>query len=232
MSGLQKVETYVITEVAGEDVLELVSYLEGKSNVSEFIIAEDLEKEINAVRNMLYRLLHANLVSFTRKKDKQKGWYIYYWTYDNANIPHLYTDIKTRRLDGLKERLLREQQNVYFICPTGCIRLEFEKAIEFEYRCPECGDLLTQQDNSEKVSILKTEIADLEDELAKPAPKVKPAKKKAIRKHTKDTVLTSGKAASAKTEKTTKKAASKKTVKKAAKKSTKKTTKKVAKAKK
>ena len=73
MKLTKAIETEVIQTIAGEDVTELVLYLKGKKNVSEFVIAEDLEKEINAVRNMLYRLLHAKLVSFTRKKDKQKG---------------------------------------------------------------------------------------------------------------------------------------------------------------
>ena len=71
-----------ISSVAGEDVLPLVERLRGRQNVSEFILADEVQHEINAVRNMLYRLYHANLVTFTRKKDKQKGWYIYYWTFN------------------------------------------------------------------------------------------------------------------------------------------------------
>lgn len=68
----------VVGEVAGPDVIPLVKALKNKKNVSEFVIADEIDIEINATRNMLYRLYNANLVSFTRKKDKKKGWYIYY----------------------------------------------------------------------------------------------------------------------------------------------------------
>ena len=79
-----------IGEVAGSDVIPLVMYLKNKKNVSEFKLAEHLTQEINTTRNMLYRLLKANLVTFNRKKDKQKGWYIYYWTIVPENIKFLY----------------------------------------------------------------------------------------------------------------------------------------------
>ncbi|HLP80123.1 MAG TPA: hypothetical protein VK158_05790 [Acidobacteriota bacterium] len=171
----------VITEVAGSDVLAIVSYLKGKKNISEFVIAKDLKQEINLIRNMLYRLLDANLVSFNRKKDKQKGWYIYYWTYQPNNITHLFWEIKKKRLDGLKDRLQREKANVFFTCPSGCIRLEFETAITFDYRCPECGTMLSQQDNSGTKTQLETEINDLEEELKNrylpPATSLKKVKK-------------------------------------------------------
>jgi len=162
MKLTRAIEEEVITSIAGEDVLELVSYIKEKTNISEFVIAEDLEKEINTTRNMLYRLLHANLVSFTRKKDKQKGWYIYYWTYSEGNILHLYWESKKIRLEDLKLRLLREETTVFFSCPEGCIRLDFDKAIEFDYLCPECGELLMQQDSSAKTKEMKKEIKELE----------------------------------------------------------------------
>ena len=165
MKPTKQITNYVIAEIAGEDVLQLVEYLKGKENVSEFIIAADLEIEINIIRNMLYRLLDANLVSFSRKKDKQKGWYIYYWTYEPNNISHLYWEIKKKRLDSLKERRRRETQNVFFTCPSGCIRLDFDKAVTFGYQCPECGTVLEQQDNSQTVLQLEQEIGDIEKEL-------------------------------------------------------------------
>jgi transcription initiation factor TFIIE subunit alpha len=166
MKITKELEHQVITAIAGQDTLELVEYLRGKSNISEFIIAEGLKKEINPIRNMLYRLLDANLVSFTRKKDKQKGWYIYYWTYDSANIGHLFWEAKRKRLEFLQENIAKEKNTVFFICPTGCIRIEFDKAFEFDYRCPECGEIILQQDTSLKVSEMQIETDALLAELA------------------------------------------------------------------
>jgi transcription initiation factor TFIIE subunit alpha len=166
MKHSKDVEEKVIAAIAGSDVLELVEYLRGKSNISEFIIAEGLNKEINPVRNMLYRLLDANLVTFTRKKDKQKGWYIYYWTYDNSNINHLFWEAKRKRLEFLQENITKEKNTVFFICPSGCIRTDFDRAFEFDYRCPECGEIIIQQDTTEKIKTYQSELTDLEIEMS------------------------------------------------------------------
>ena len=156
----------VVIEVAGEDVLQLVKLLKNKKNVSEFKLAEAMKLEVNVVRNMLYRLYHANLVSFTRRKDKKKGWYIYYWTFKIKQIRFLAISLKKQKLERLNDRLAREEESSFFICPEGCMRLDFEKAINFEFKCPECGEIMQQESNEEKIRILKDEIKALEKEVA------------------------------------------------------------------
>lgn len=155
----------VITEVAGKDVIPLVMVLKNKKNVSEFKLAEDIKKEINATRNMLYRLYDYNLVSFTRKKDKKKGWYIYYWTFDLKRARYLIQDLKEKRLVGLKKKLEREQQGQFFSCETKCIRLDFDQAMNFEFKCPECGQLISEEDMTKEIAKIEIEIVELEKEL-------------------------------------------------------------------
>ncbi len=161
----KRIRDAVIAEVAGEDTLNVVEFLKGKENVSEFIVAEELEEEINLIRNKLYRLLQANLVSFTRKKDKQKGWYIYYWTLKLQNVKFLHFDLKRKRLDALKDRLSREEANFYFTCSDNCIRLDFDQALSFDYHCPECGQVLSQEDNQETIKNIQEEIDTLQKEV-------------------------------------------------------------------
>ncbi len=171
----------VIKEVAGEDVIPLVNILKKKKNVSEFKLAELLNLNVNVVRNMLYRLYHQNLVHFVRKKDKKKGWYIYYWTFNMKRVNTLLEDIRRKRVEKLKERLEREKNNFFFICPNECMRLDFEKAMDYGFRCPECGELMGQEDNVQKIKGIEEEIS----KLAK-AEKKKPAiKKKTVAKKTK-----------------------------------------------
>ncbi len=155
----------VITEVAGEDVLPLVRNMGSRKNISEFKLSENIKMEINHVRNMLYRLYNVNLVSFIRKKDKTKGWYIYYWTFNKDRIKELIKSTKKGKLDQLKERVEREKSSQYFICKSRCIRLDFEQATEFLYKCPECGSLLQEENNSEKIKNLDMEIKRLEKEI-------------------------------------------------------------------
>src|SRR3972149_7889364 len=99
----------VVKNVAGNDVVPLVDLIKNKKNVSEFKIAESMGVTVNVVRNMLYRLYHKNLVSFVRKKDKKKGWYIYYWTFNIKRIKFLADSINKEKMEKLKERLDREK---------------------------------------------------------------------------------------------------------------------------
>lgn len=157
----------IISQVAGEDVLPLVKSLKNKKNVSEFKIAESIKQEINLTRNMLYRLYNHNLVSFIRKKDKKKGWYIYYWTFNPHKIKDVIKNIKKKRLETLKERLLRENSSQFYICGNKCIRLDFEQSTDFEFKCPECGQLLNLEDNEKKKQELCKEIDEIKKELKK-----------------------------------------------------------------
>lgn len=161
----QKMIEEVATQVAGEDVKPLLKILKNKKNISEFKLAEEANQEINLTRNQLYRLYHSNLVTFTRKKDKQKGWYIYYWTFNNHHVPHVMNTLRKNRLTRLKERLEKEEQNQFFLCENACARLTFEQAMEFDYKCPECAFLLNQQDNAKTISYIQNEIKKLEKEL-------------------------------------------------------------------
>jgi transcription initiation factor TFIIE subunit alpha len=163
----EKIIEEIVKEVAGEEGIILYKSIKNKQNISEFKIAEAIKMDINKTRNILYKLYHANIISFTRKKDKIKGWYIYYWTFQPKNVDHLISQLKKKKLERLKERLDREKDGNFFTCRSNCIRLDFEKAMEFEFRCPECGELMYQEDNTKKVEDITKEIIKLEKETKK-----------------------------------------------------------------
>ena len=153
-----------INTVAGEEAIPIVNYLKGKKNVSEFVIAEKTKLEVNRVRNMLYKLQNHNLVSYYRKKDRQKGWYISYWTFNPSGVRHLISSMRKRKLQELKERLAQEETNQgnYFICPNVCIRMDFTTATEHGFRCPECGKLVNQHDNVKTIERIRGQIKEIE----------------------------------------------------------------------
>ena len=153
----------VIKRVCGDDILPLVKKLKGKENVSEFKLADQLKGDIKKVRNGLYRLYEANLVEFTRKKDKKKGWYIYYWTFKPEQVKFLYSKIRKEMLERLKERLEGEAKGMFFVCPNRCVRLSFDQAADFEFSCPECGELCSQEDINERAKEIKDKIKELEE---------------------------------------------------------------------
>jgi transcription initiation factor TFIIE subunit alpha len=157
----------IVKELVSEEAIPIVEYLRGKSKISEFVISEELELEIHKTRFLLYKLLDHNIVSFIRKKDKIKGWYICYWDLNEDIVNHLDQKMSDDKLDKLKERLKREEDNQFYMCKNACTRMDFDRAMEFNYKCPECGELMHIQDNSRTISFLKERITELEKEAAK-----------------------------------------------------------------
>jgi len=153
-----------IREVIGEDSVAVIKYLRDKKNISDFKIAEDVDRDIHEIRNILYRLYNHNLVSYYRKKDRQKGWYISYWTFNRQKVYDVLKSLYFSKLDKFQQRLKAEEANVgnFYLCPNACIRVGFEKAFDLEYRCPECGNILSHQDNSKTIDFLKDQVKRLQ----------------------------------------------------------------------
>ncbi len=159
--------TEVVSEAVGDDALDIIFYLKGKKDISEFKIADDTKIEIHGVRNILYRLHSKHLVTYRRKKDRIKGWYISYWTFNPKRVLELIVTLKKNRLQKYKERLEKEEKNKgnFFLCPQACVRMDFFNATEHDFKCPECGSLLNQQDNNKTIDSLKKNVEKLEKEL-------------------------------------------------------------------
>lgn len=154
----------IVIELVSEEAMPIVEYLKGKTKISEFVIAEELEIEIHKTRFILYKLLEHNIVSFIRKKDKIKGWYICYWDLNEDMLPYLNEKIKEEKLEKLKERLTREESNQFYMCRSACARMDFDKAVGFNFKCPECGEIMNHQDNQRTITFLKERIAELESD--------------------------------------------------------------------
>lgn len=167
MKITKKLIEHTVTELVGDEAIPLVHYLKGKTKISEFILAEELDLEIHRTRNLLYKLLEHNIVYFHRKKDKIKGWYICYWDFNHEIIPHLVQKIRKTKIDKLSERLEQEQGGQFYLCRNGCARMGFEKAIESNFKCPECGEIMQMQDNTRTIEFLQERIKELEAESVK-----------------------------------------------------------------
>ena len=171
--------------IAGDAATNLVFLIKDKSNVSEFKIAEKLDITVNQTRNILYKLQDKNLVFFTRKKDKKKGWYIYYWTFDKPRARDLILDLKIIKQQKLRKILRDEKQGNVYACPNKDIRVDAETALEYQFKCPECDSVLIEEDVKKRSDKIKGELDKLKLEIEevskiqKPLPKPEPVKKPA-----------------------------------------------------
>ena len=153
-----------VREAAGEEALPVVTYLKGRRNISEFEIASNIKEEVGRVRQMLYRLQTKNLVTYFRKKDKIKGWYISYWTFNPKGAKYLAVKLEKEHIEEIQERLDREEKykGLFYICPSFCTRLVFDEATEVDFKCSECGNVLQSQNNEKTIERLREKIKELE----------------------------------------------------------------------
>ena len=152
-----------VKEVVGEDSIKVVEFLKDKKNISDFKIAEKVKTDIHEIRNILYRLYNHNLVTYYRKKDRQKGWYISYWTFNKKRVGDLMKDVHYSKIDKFTQRLREEEANQgnIYMCPNACVRVNFDKATDFEFKCPECGNILNHQDNEKTIKFLRNRVREL-----------------------------------------------------------------------
>tara|TARA_Y100000310_G_scaffold343906_1_gene453829 strand:- start:4683 stop:5237 length:555 start_codon:yes stop_codon:yes gene_type:complete len=156
----------LVQELAGEAAIPIArEIIEGKENVSEFKIAEKLEMGINQVRNLLYKLQKYDLITSTRKKDKKKGWYIYYWTFNMSHAESLFHSLHKDKLSVLKQKLENEETTEYYTCSKKCKKLDLIGAMDQDFKCQECGNLLDKVDNKKEIKQIQKEINFLENEL-------------------------------------------------------------------
>ncbi|HLC64664.1 MAG TPA: hypothetical protein VJI46_00905 [Candidatus Nanoarchaeia archaeon] len=155
-----------IREISGEEGIKIVEFLKNRKNISEFVIAEKTKLDMQRTRNVLYTLNNFNIAAYIRRKDRKKGWYISYWTFNRKRVKDVIEKIRTQKLEMLKDRLKREEENVnnFYICDNACSRLDFDQASEYEFKCPECGHLLALQPNDKTIINIRERIRELESE--------------------------------------------------------------------
>ena len=157
----------VIKKQLGEDCYDLIVLLNKKSELSEFVIANELKEDVNIVRNKVYRLQKFNLVKSVKKKDKEKGWYVYFWTLIPEGFFYLYEKIEKEEIEDLEKAIQNKQESQYFICKNKCVVLSYEDGLLSNYVCPECGTPLKIYDTDKEILKLKKKLEKLKQSMDK-----------------------------------------------------------------
>lgn len=143
----------------------IVDLLAGKKDVNEFLVAKKLGLTINQTRNILYKLSDYGLVSFIRKKDKRKGWYIYFWTLNVYQSLSLFENKMKEELNQAKSQLKSRKEKRYYLCKICSIEVTEEAALLNDFICPECEEVYELSNNQEFVDSLNKTINRLEKEI-------------------------------------------------------------------
>ncbi len=155
----------VVESLINKQSSVIIDLLLGKKDVNEFLIAKKLELTINQTRNILYRLSDYGLVSFIRKKDKRKGWYIYFWTLNVYQSLSLLERKLKEKLDQLEGQLKSRSEKRYYVCDTCSIEVTEEVALLNNFTCSECEEVYKLAQQGENIKDLEKEISKIKKEL-------------------------------------------------------------------
>ena len=155
----------LVIHLAGKNTEKIIDILVDKKDISEFKIADKLQLTVNQARNILYKLYAHSIVSFIRKKDRQKGWFVYYYTLNVPKSLEKLIELKKKEIENLKHQLLSRENKNFFRCETCNVELNEETALLHDFLCPECGVLLKAASNVKIISDTKNAMASAEKEL-------------------------------------------------------------------
>lgn len=155
----------ILNRVAGEHGSEVVEILLRKEESTDEEIANETGIRLNLVRKILYDLYENRVVDYRRTRDDSTGWYIYYWHVEPSRALELLNENKRTLLRKLRERLEHENGTMFFTCENDCPRIDFDEAVEQDFKCPNCGDKVREFDNSGIINALERQIETLQHEL-------------------------------------------------------------------
>ena len=182
----------VISFVAGKQAEDIVDLLDTHKYVNEFVIAKKLNLTINQARNILYKISDYGLVSSTRKKDKRKGWYTYFWKIEILKSLEFLRENLLKKIENTEHQIKSRETKRFYACPRCHIELSEENALINNFTCNECGSVLTLKDNSKLIRDLRKnkeklqkDLKIVEEEVMKEKGKDEKKKSKEIKKEEK-----------------------------------------------
>jgi transcription factor E len=155
----------IVENLINKQSVPIIDLLIGKKHVNEFLIAKKLGLTINQTRNILYKLSDYGLVSFIRKKDRRKGWYIYFWTLNIYQSLNLLEQNLKKELENLENQMRDRKERRYYFCKTCSIEVSEEIALLNNFACSECEQIYELSDNKEMIQALEKSIARLKKEI-------------------------------------------------------------------
>ncbi|WP_168168731.1 MULTISPECIES: transcription initiation factor IIE subunit alpha family protein [unclassified Methanopyrus] len=134
-------------------------------------IAEELGVDPREVRKVLYKLHERGVATFRKERREEYRYPVYSWRLNLREVLRMCLEERRRELEEVERALSNDMSHPVFHCGNDdCPRMSFEEAMEHEFRCPKCGELLEEVDLTEErrelerlAEELKVEIRRLEE---------------------------------------------------------------------
>jgi transcription initiation factor TFIIE subunit alpha len=135
-----------IKEIAGKDGMRIIETI-GDEGCTDEAIEQKTEIKIAEVRCLLNHLHSYGVVEYKREKNLQNGWFTYTWNLNRERALSNYLQMKKKEYDDLRARVAYAENTCVYKCRKGCIRCEFDDAMENQFRCPKCKGMLRYESN-------------------------------------------------------------------------------------
>jgi len=129
-------------------------------------IAGELGVDPREVRKVLYKLHERGVVSFRKERRKEYRYPVYAWSLNLREVLRRGLEIKERELEDVERALTNDMSHPMFHCGNEeCPVLSFEEAMECEFRCPNCGEMLQEVDMTEERRRMEELAEELKEEI-------------------------------------------------------------------
>ncbi|MFA6035371.1 MAG: transcription factor, partial [Candidatus Micrarchaeia archaeon] len=132
---------------------KVLGSMEGAMSDEE--IARTAKLKVSDVRSVLNKLHGHRIAVYERTRDKDTGWYYYKWSLNAEAIAGL-LDEKKKGDREEAARLAAEGAYSFYMCGT-CTqeKYQFETALDYLFKCPQCGSALDYVDAKAAAASLK-----------------------------------------------------------------------------
>ncbi|MBI2445758.1 hypothetical protein HYV43_05200 [Candidatus Micrarchaeota archaeon] len=157
-------------EVSGDRGFQIAQTL-GEGATDEKI-EKKTKLKVAEIRATLNQLHQHGIVEYTREKNMSNGWFTYTWRINPDRAMRNFLTAKKREYEKLRNRMTSEETVLFYKCRKSCTKLDFDKAMEYGFRCPECNGKMAYAQNQGEVKMLEDKINALEQILTSGVPTI------------------------------------------------------------
>jgi len=147
----------------GEDELTILEHLVDEGPTTDTVLAEQLDTKTSTIRKALYRLYEDRIADYRENRDEEKGWLTFVWSYTPDQAKRELAEARQEAADEIREEIQELKQNELFACPRGHVQLEFARAMDLEFHCPECGVEVDPVDEEQRIQQLQEQLESIEE---------------------------------------------------------------------
>jgi len=153
---LNRTTQQLLEGLLDEDSIHILKIL-SKGEITDQKIAEKMKVRPNTIRRMLNEMHTKGIITYRKEKEKS-GWYNYIWRINLERLEEYIAVEKDGYVNSLQDRLNFEEENHFFQCTDGCVKMEYTRALESQFKCPLCGNELSHYDNAKDITAIRKEL--------------------------------------------------------------------------